>query len=312
MSCRPVPVRGGAGPDPGERFERERERLFAAAYLMLGSAAEAEDVVREAAVSWWRLPAAERRMIAAPGSWLIRTVANRCLNVLGSAHPRREAYVGPWLPEPVPTEEGRLGSGESALRGEWLSLASLVLLERLTPAERAVFVLHEAFGYRHARIAGLLGAAAGDSRQLLRRARERIGSPRSRFEEPADQRRRMMEEFSKAASDGDPAGLEELLAQDVVAWADGGGTVAAARRPVLGAQKVSRYIADLLARAPRGLELTVAEVNGEPSVVAVLGQAVVGVLVPEFAPEGIIGLRNVVNPRKLAFFGRQWSRLPTP
>ncbi|MDF3292344.1 RNA polymerase sigma-70 factor [Streptomyces silvisoli] len=302
-SCLPAAL-----AEPAVVFERERSRLFAVAYRMLGSAAEAEDVVQEAYLRWQR---ADRGQVAVPGAWLARTVVNLCLNVLDSARLRRERYVGPWLPEPVLTADGALGPLESAERRESVSFALLVLLERLTPAERAVFVLREAFGYPHAQIAEVLELSEDNSRQLLRRARSRVGEPQARFEATWEQRRRMVEEFLRAAGDGDVAGLEELLTQDVVAWADGGGRVSAARRPVLGPSKVARLVAGLVLKAPPGLRVEIVEVNGEPAMVALLRSRVLGVLVPEFAHQGIVGLRNVLNPRKLEFFGRQWSGRPT-
>ncbi|MCQ4045033.1 RNA polymerase sigma-70 factor [Streptantibioticus rubrisoli] len=296
--------RSAAVADPAAVFERERSRLFAVAYRMLGSAAEAEDVVQDAYLRW---QGADRGQVAAPGAWLVKTVVNLCLNVLDSARLRRERYVGPWLPEPVLTADGALGPLESVERRESVSFALLVLLERLTAAERAVFVLREAFGYPHARIAEVLELSEDNCRQLLRRARNRVGGPQARFDAPLEQRRRMVEEFLRAAADGDLAGLEELLAQDVVSWADGGGTVSAARRPVLGPSKVARLVAGLVVKSPPGLRVEIAEVNGEPALVALLRSKVLGVLVPEFSRQGIVGLRNVLNPRKLEFFGRQWA-----
>ncbi len=284
-------------------FERERPRLFAVAYRMLGSAAEAEDVLQDAYLRW---QGADRGQVAVPSAWLVKVVVNLCLNVLDSARLRREQYVGPWLPEPVLTADGALGPLESVERRESVSFALLVLLERLTAAERAVFVLREAFGYPHARIAEVLELSEDNSRQLLRRARSRVGE-QPRFEATWQQRRRLVEQFLRAAGDGDVAGLEELLAQDVVAWSDGGGRVSAARRPVLGPSKVARLVAGLALKSPPGLRVEIAEVNGEPAVVALLRSRVLGVLLPEFAHQGIVGLRNVLNPRKLEFFGRQWA-----
>lgn len=295
--------------EPAMAFERERPRLFGVAYRMLGSAAEAEDVVQDAYLRW---QGANRQPIAAPGAWLVKTVVNLCLNVLDSARMRRERYIGPWLPEPVLTADGTLGPLESAERRESVSLALLVVLERLTPAERAVFVLREAFDYGHAQIADVLELTEDNSRQLLRRARSRVGEPQARFEASWEQRRRMVEEFLRAAGEGDLAGLEELLAQDVVSWSDGGGQVSAARRPVLGPSKVARLYAGMVMKSPPGLALAIAEVNGEPAIVARLGSRALGVLVPEFSHQGIVGLRNALNPRKLEFFDRQWARRTAP
>jgi DNA-directed RNA polymerase specialized sigma24 family protein len=294
-------------PDGGLAvLEEQRPRLLGLAYRMLGSASEAEDVLAETCPRSW---GAEQDEALKPTASLVKAVVNVCLAVLDTSRGRRESYVGPWLPEPVLTGPGAPGPLEAAERRESASLAWLALLERLTPAERAVFVLREAFSYRQAEIAVLLDLAEDSCRLLLRRARQRVGAPRTRLEISGEQRRHMVEVLVRAAEQGDPVALEELLAQDVVAWVDGGGTVTAPHRPVIGAEKVSRYVVGLVAKSPRGLELLLADVNGEPSAVAVLGTAVVGVLVPEFGPEGISALRNVVNPRKLEFLGRQWSRL---
>ncbi|AXK37293.1 RNA polymerase sigma-70 factor [Streptomyces armeniacus] len=297
-------------------FEAQRGRLFGLAYRLLGSAAEAEDAVQDAYLRW---ESADRAAIAVPAAWLTKAVTNLCLNRLASARVRREEYVGAWLPEPVLTEGGALGPLDTVEQRESVSMALLVLLERLTPAERAVFVLREAFGYPHREIAGIMELGEANCRQLQRRARQRLGaappSAASRSA-PADRERwhGLVERFLAAARDGDMAGLERLLAADVTSWADGGGVVGTARRPVTGRERVARYLTGGLARFAAGVDFTVAEVNGGPAALAWAGGRLAGVVTVEVAgaePDGerIAGLRIVANPDKLRTVARQAEAL---
>lgn len=188
-------------------------------------------------------------------------------------------------------------------------MARLVLLERLPPAERAAYVLREVFGYGPADIAGVLGMAEARCRSLLRRARQRVPESESVFRAGVSeqQRRRIVDELLRAVLAEERAALEELLTDDVVAWTDGGWQPEILRRPVLGAVKVSRFLAGLLARAPEGTGGTIAEVNGAWGVVGVVGDRVVGVLSPEFGERGLVGIRTVAVPARLAYFSRQWA-----
>jgi len=290
-------------------FEEQRGRLFGLAYRMLGSAEEAEDTVQDAFVRW---RGAERNTIADPAAWLARVVTNLCLNRLTSARARRERYVGPWLPEPVLTADGALGPLETAELRDSVSLALLTLLERLTPVERAVFVLREAFGYAHREIAEILELSEANCRQLHRRARQRVEEGRPRFRPDPEQRRRLLERFLAAAVEGDVQGLERLLSAEASAWADGGGKTTAARRPVLGRERVARYLVGLVRTAPEGAQLAILEVNGDPALVVRVGDALFGVLVPEFAGERVHALRFVLNPDKLGFLARQLDALSHP
>ncbi len=287
--------------DPAEEFSGHRARLFGLAYRLLGSAAEAEDAVQDSYLRW---NAADRAAIATPGAWLAKVLTNICLNRLTSARALREEYVGPWLPEPVLTDEPL----ETAEQRDSISMAFLVLLERLTPAERAVFVLREAFSYGYREIADLLELSEANCRQLHRRAWQRVGE-RRRFDASAQARRRIVERFLLAAENGDLAGLESMLAADVVAWSDGGGRASSALRPVVGAAKVCRYLAGLAVRtAGMGVRLGLAEVNGEPAVLAFLDGGLFSVFVVESDGELVHGLRVVVNPDKLAYLGGQLSQ----
>lgn len=303
-----VPASAGSAAE----FEPERARLFGIAYRLLGSAADAEDMVQEAFVRWQK---EDRSRIASPAAWLTTVVTNLCLNLLASSRLRRETYPGPWLPEPVLTDGGLLGPPEAAERREAVSLALLTLLERLTPTERGVFVLREAFGYSYRDIGDVLGLSEVNCRQLHRRAARRLGGRHPRFTPSAEQRRVITERFLAAAGAGDLAALERLLAADVVAWADGGGKVVAARRPVRGRARVARYLAGAIRWMARNMtepEIWIAEVNGEPATVGRAGGTVIGVLALEIADEQITGIRAVANPDKLTFLTRQVSRQARP
>jgi RNA polymerase sigma factor (sigma-70 family) len=316
---------GGAGV-----FEGQRRRLFGLAYRLLGSAADAEDIVQDAFLRW---EAAGQQEIGNPAAWLTRAVTNLCLTELASARQRRERYAGTWLPEPVLTGGGDLGPLETAEQRESVSMALLLILENLTPPERAVFVLHEAFGYRYAEIGAILGRSEAACRQLAHRAAGRVREARhaarvsARAAAPgtAESARPLIERFLAAAGAGDVAGLEELLAEDVVSWSDGGGKFPAGMRPVYGHAKVIRLLASLgpalLGGAPAtgaarayagvreaGIEFTRAEVNGAPAMLAWSGGRLFAVVIPEFGPAGITALYSVVNPGKLAFAAKAAAR----
>ncbi|MEW1646842.1 MULTISPECIES: RNA polymerase sigma-70 factor [unclassified Streptomyces] len=281
-----------------DEFEAHRPRLFGLAYRMLGSADEAEDTVQDA---YLRFDAAERTEIEYPGAWLAKVVTNLCLTRLTSARVRREEYVGTWLPEPVITADGTLGPFESAEQRDAVSMAMLVLLERLTPTERAVYVLREAFSYGHREIAGVLDLTEANCRQLYRRAAQRVGEPGSRFDAAPERQAELVTSFITAARDGDLSGLEKVLAADATWWGDGGGRVNAARRPIEGREKVVRLLVGMADRWTTGLSFTPAEVNGAEGLVAWAGGELVGVMAFEVR-DGLIGdVRAVVNPEKLGF-----------
>ncbi|GAA5048743.1 RNA polymerase sigma-70 factor [Nocardia callitridis] len=278
-------------------FLAHRPRLFALAYRMLGSASEAEDVVQETYLRWDGTDRAEIRSVEA---WLTTALVNLCRSELVSARVRRESYVGPWLPEPMPTAGGELGPLETVEEREQVSLALLTALERLTPVERAVFVLREAFGYAHREIADMLSVTEVNSQQIFRRARMHVREDKVRFEIPPEDARELVERFLGAARDGDVEGLRRMLAAEVVATADGGGVVNAARRPVVGAEHVARYLAGLLRWAVPEMKMAVEEVNGEPAAVVRVRGGVVLIVGIELGADGIGALRLLVNPEKLA------------
>src|SRR6201987_286538 len=212
-------------------FAAVRPRLFGIAYRMLGSAAEAEDIVQDV---WLRWQATDRSVVESPPAFLATTTTRMCINFAQSAHSRREIYVGPWLPEPVDTSSDPALGAE---RGEALGLAILLLLEKLSPTERAAYVLREAFDYSYDQIASILQMEETNVRQLVSRARKHITDER-RAPVSADEQRRLLVAFVDAAQRGDLAALEALFAEDVVAYADGGGLVRAAGVPVSGRERV--------------------------------------------------------------------------
>jgi RNA polymerase sigma-70 factor (ECF subfamily) len=289
-----------------EDFEAQRPRLFWLAYRLLGSASEAEDAVQDA---YLRLHGADPVLIESLPAWLTKAVTNLCLNRLTSARARREVYPGPWLPEPVLTDDRTLGPHETAEQRETVSIALLSLMERLNATERATFVLREAFAYSHSEVAEILEMSEANARQLYRRARQRLGEPRQRFRPDLAQWRRLVDRFFTAASAGDIAGLVEILTADVSSTADGGGKVAAARRPVSGLERTANYLARALNKnLPKlRLRLDFAEVNGEPAVLAFDGDTLSGVLCFEITGDRIAALRILANPDKLRFLAAQLS-----
>jgi RNA polymerase sigma-70 factor (TIGR02957 family) len=289
-----------------EEFESQRPRLFAIAYRLLGSAGEAEDAVQDA---YLRLHAADRATITSLPAWLTKVVTNVSLNRLTSARARREIYVGPWLPEPVITSDGTLGPLETTELRDSVSIALLSLMERLGPNERAVFVLREAFGYSHREIAEILETSEANARQLHHRAQQRLGTPAPRCQPDPARWRDLVDRFLTASRNGDVTELVPMLTADVTSTADGGGKVAAARRPVVGRDRVARYVAGAFSRpVPRFRLQFDVEVNGEPAVLGFTDSVLVGVLFFQTDGDRVAALRVVANPEKLRFLGRQLSQ----
>ncbi|WP_328337381.1 RNA polymerase sigma-70 factor [Streptomyces violaceus] len=288
-----------------DEFEVHRPRLFSLAYRLLGSAEEAEDAVQDA---YLRYSGADRAGIEHPAAWLAKVVTNLCLNRLTSARARRERYVGTWLPEPVVTRDGALGPLESAEQRDAVSMAMLVLLERLTPTERAAYVLREAFGYGHREIAGVLDLSEANCRQVYRRAVRRVGEPHARFEPASEQQDELVASFIMAAREGDLAGLEKLLAADATWWSDGGGKVTAARWPIEGGPRIAHFLAGGGPKFSVGLDFVPVEVNGATGLATWAGDTLVGLAAFEVRDGLVTGVRAVVNPEKLAFARRQLAR----
>jgi RNA polymerase sigma-70 factor (ECF subfamily) len=291
-------------------FEEQRPRLFGLAYRMLGSAQDAEDAVQDA---WLRWAGAGHAEIESPAAWLTTALTRLCLTRLTSARARRETYVGPWLPEPILTTDPAVGPAESAAQRESVSVALLVTLERLTPVERAVYVLREAFGYSHAEVAAILGVGEANSRQLHSRARRHVAAaPPAPVETDPAAWGALVQRFFAAAREGEIQELETLLAADAAAWSDGGGKVSAARRPVHGRTGVARFLAGVLGRFGTDVTGTVAEVNGSPAVLGWRAGALTSVVVVERVEGQVTSLRFVMNPEKLAFLAGQLSRFGEP
>src|ERR1700758_2454811 len=253
-------IESGGHDDGLAAFAPVRPRLFGIAYRMLGSAAEAEDIVQDV---WLRWQCANRRAVENPAAFLATTATRLCINLLQSAQSRHETYVGTWLPEPVDTSsDPRLG----AERGEALQLAVLLLLEKLSPTERAAYVLREAFDYSYRKIADILQLEEANARQLVSRARKHIADGR-RTPASSDEQRRLLEAFIGAAQKGDTAALEALFAEDVVSYSDGGGIVrTAARAPVSGRERVAKFLASFAGHFWTGTTVAWLETNGQASV----------------------------------------------
>jgi RNA polymerase sigma-70 factor, ECF subfamily len=277
-----------------DSFEAHRPKLLALAYRVLNSYAEAEDVVQEAHVRWL---AREPAPLDSERAWQERVVMNLCLDQLKSARARRETYVGTWLPEPVLTE-GALLAG-APIDVEAISLAFLTLLERLSPLERAVYVLAEAFDYSHDELATALGKEPAAVRQLLHRARAHVKSGRPRFAPDKAAHEAIMGRFFGAVMEGDVKSVEQLLASNVVVRTDGGGKVRAALNEVTGPNKAARFIIGVKDKAAPTVRYELHEVNGWPSVVAFDGELPISVTQLETDGELIYSLSTVNNPDKL-------------
>ncbi|MGW5638890.1 RNA polymerase sigma-70 factor [Streptomyces sp. NPDC003832] len=280
--------------DSLDDYTSHRRLLFGTAYRMLGSVADAEDVLQDAWLKWSRT---DRASVTNPRAYLVRTVTNLCLNRLTSARATRESYIGEWLPEPWLTTPD---SSEDTERADSVSMALMVVLESLSPVERAVFVLREVFGYSHAEIAGILDRSEAAVRQTAHRAREHVEARRPRYDTDQEQRRAVTERFLAACTGGDLNAVMELLAPDVTAWADGGGKVTAARRPLHGTDPVARWLLGVLAK-PELHDVTWehAVVNGEHSVLYRRNGQPVGALTFDLNNGLMQNLRLQVNPDKL-------------
>ncbi len=274
-------------------FVAVRGRLFGIAYRMLGSRTEAEDIVQDVWLRWQRY---DRSTVIDPAAFLATTTTRLCINALQSARARRETYIGPWIPEPVDTSADPVLGAE---RGEALELATLMLLERLTPTERAAYVLREAFGYPYAQIGEVLQIQEDNARQLVTRARKHIAAER-RAPVDSAQQKRLLEALVAAAQQGDLQRLEKLLAEDVVSYTDGNGMRGASRVPVHGRQTVAKFLRAFAPNFWPGTELTWIEANGAPSVRISRDGTVVGVLAISASVDGIDQLMWVLSPDKLS------------
>jgi RNA polymerase sigma-70 factor, ECF subfamily len=277
-----------------EVFASMRPLLFSIAYRMIGSVMDAEDLVQDAYLRWEEAPETDVR---SPRAYLTTIVTRLAINHMRSAKTKRETYVGTWLPEPLVTED----TPDTVELAESLSMAFLVLLERLSPIERAVFLLHEVFDFEYAEIARMVDKTEANCRQLLARARKRIGAPRARFEADPDQARRLVQRFTEASFAGDMEGLVALLAEDITLWADGGGKVpGAALKPVRGATSVARFALGVMGRVvPAETTVHPAVINGQPGFIAYVSGRPLSALIFDIRDQRIQAIYAVGNPDKL-------------
>ncbi|MCU1263470.1 MAG: polymerase sigma-70 factor [Bryobacterales bacterium] len=278
-------------------FDQYRSLLFSIAYRMLGSVADAEDVLQDAFIRWQQ---STEDNIRSPRAFLVTIVSRLCINHLQSARVQREEYVGQWLPEPVVTDPGSDPFGLIKV-DESLSMAFLVLLERLTPIERAVFLLREVFEYEYPEVAAVVGQSEVNCRQILRRARQHVSTMRPRFEVSERKHNDMLERFLEAVGSGDMNGVVALLAKDVVLHSDGGGKAIAVPNAVRGADNVARGILGGLERlVPKSLVRRLARINGEPGLVNYMNGRPHSVLTVHAVDDRIRMIYIVTNPDKLS------------
>ncbi|MFI7301475.1 RNA polymerase sigma-70 factor [Streptomyces sp. NPDC050121] len=281
--------------DPAtESFVAHRNLLFTVAYEMLGSAADAEDVLQE---TWLRWVGVDLGQVRDQRAYLVRITTRQSLNRLRTMSRRKEAYVGPWLPEPLLTAPD---VAEDALLAESVSMALMLVLETLSPTERAVFVLREVFDVGYDEIASAVGKSPAAVRQIAHRARRHVDARRPRQAVSADETRAALESFRQALDTGDPQSLLDVLAPEVVLVSDGGGVKQAAPRPITGADKVARFVIGGLAKNGGTLTLAPTMVNGSPALVAHLGGELDGVMAIRVEDGRITGLYYVRNPAKLS------------
>ncbi len=294
-----------------EPFEEYRSLLFAIAYRMLGSAMEAEDIVQEAYLRYRATPPESIRTLK---SFLTTIVHHLCLDHLKSAQVRRENYVGPWLPEPVITNNGALSLFplRQMTDRESISMAFLVLLESLSPLERAVFLLREVFDYEYVEIAQITGRDEVACRQLFSRAKKHVREHRPRFPASPEAHTKILGCFMQACLAGDMDGLTGLLAEDVTVWSDGGGKVpGAARQAIHGRDRVARFLLGSMARVPEDTTVEVIEANGLPCLLIRVKGQIVGVITLEVEGNVIRVIRNIANPDKLLHLHLLECRLNT-
>jgi RNA polymerase sigma-70 factor (ECF subfamily) len=275
-------------------FEEHRRHLFGVAYRMLGAVADAEDAVQETFLRWRDVG----DDVESPRAYLTTVVTRLCIDQLKSARARREEYFGTWLPEPVITE-GPLSADAAAELADSLSVAFLVLLESLSPVERAAFLLREVFDYEYAEVAAILGKSEAACRQLVSRAREHVAARRPRYGASAERRAELTGRFVAACETGDMQGLLDILAEDITLYSDGGGKVRAATRPVFGADRVARFLLGILKKAPEGLEMRHTEINGEPGFVTSFDGRTIAAMTLHVVDDRIEGIYIVNNPDKL-------------
>jgi len=277
-------------------FEEHHPLLFSIAYRMLGTRADAEDMVQETFLRWQKASDTE---IRDPRAFLATVITRLCINQLQSFRVQREQYFGQWLPEPLPTGVSPEAVPMPGIDGS-LSMAFLMLLERLTPIERAVFLLREVFEYQYAEIARTLSQSEANCRQILKRAKQHIAKDRPRFEVSREQQEKLLQQFLETSVQGDMQGLLALLSEDVVLYTDGGGKATAVPNPIYGAERVARFFLGAREKLiPKEVVRCLAEINGQPAVVAYHQGRAFGVLAMDAAEGRIRNIYIVRNPDKL-------------
>jgi RNA polymerase sigma-70 factor (ECF subfamily) len=279
-------------------FTRHRSRLYGIAYRMLGSKADAEDMLQEAYLRWHR---ADAERVQTPEAWLVTTVTRLCIDRLRAARTEREAYVGPWLPEPFVGESPP--ADHCAELASDLSVAFLVVLERLAPEERAAFLLHEVFDCEYDEIARILGKSETACRQIVHRARDRVRQDRPRFQVSESARARLLERFFAALRAEDHGALLALFAQDATWTSDGGGKAKAARKMVQGGERVARFAAGVFGRSLDRLSHELVSINGEPGLLLRVGGRLISAISIDTDGERILAVYAVLNPDKLRGIG---------
>jgi RNA polymerase sigma-70 factor (ECF subfamily) len=276
-----------------------RSVLQAIAYRMLGSMAEAEDAVQETFLRWHRQDQAQQLSeIREPKAWLITTLTRHCIDRLRAAKVQRESYVGMWLPEPV-VEEPAVEPLDRLELAETLSMALLMMLERLTPDERAAFLLHEVFETDYPDVARILGKTESACRQLVHRAKERVKAGKPRFTPSREEQEKVMAGFKRAVASGDVAGLAALFSADATLYSDGGGKAAATLNPIFGAEKIARFFIGVRDKQPEGFEIVPRIVNGSLGYVVYVGGRPIQASHFEFDGDRITAVHIVRNPDKL-------------
>jgi RNA polymerase sigma-70 factor (ECF subfamily) len=290
-----------------ETFNQHRSLLFAIAYRMLGTVTDAEDMVQETFLRWQQTAEAT---VKSAKSYLSTIITRLCIDHLRSARVQREQYVGPWLPEPIMTQQQTDDPAAQVELADSLSIAFLVVLERLSPIERAVFLLREVFEYDYDEIAQMVEKSPANCRQILRRSRQHITAQRPRFSVSQQQQEQITAKFLEASTQGDLQGLMSLLAKDVTFWSDSGGRVAAALKPIQGAVKVTRF---LLAIRSKWLSTSIAqiiEINGQPGMITRVDGCVHSVTTFDIVDGSIQSIYVVRNPEKLKRMSRM-ANLPS-
>lgn len=285
-----------ASNDRASTFEPHRGRLQGIAYRMLGSRADAEDIVQEAYLRWHRAPAEE---IRSPEAWLVTTTTRLCIDRLRAAQAERQAYIGPWLPEPIVEEAAPAADARAELASS-LSVAFLAVLERLAPEERAAFLLHEVFDSGYEEIAQILGKSEAACRQIVSRARRRVREDRPRVQVSASARRALIDRFVSALLQQDKHALIQLLAADATWTSDGGGKAKAARKVIHGSEHVARFATAVIGRFADRVRLRVITVNGEPGLALYGDGHLISVISVLTDGARILGIYSVLNPEKLA------------